>query len=85
MRALACSQFISDLHAGVPSEDCAFNGQSLKVNPDNALTCWNLEVVYGCLNRYNEEIEAYRQVLRIDPVDFNAWYWLGCAYGRYTH
>ncbi len=51
-----------------------------KSEPENADAWLYLGVAYSCLNRYNDAIEAFRQVVRIDPEHATSWYNLGDAY-----
>jgi tetratricopeptide (TPR) repeat protein len=50
------------------------------------MTHYNLGVVYGKLGFHKDEIEAYKQAIRIDPnnahAHYNSYYNLGIAYGQ---
>lgn len=50
--------------------------------PKNAEAWNNLGIAYGNLKRYNDEIEAYRQALRINPEYAEAWNNLGIEYRK---
>ena len=51
-----------------------------KSKPKDAVAWYYLGRAYGGLKRYQDEIEAYRQGLRINPEDADIWYNLGFAY-----
>ena len=54
-----------------------------KSEPKNAHAWYQpRESLTANLNRYDDAIEAYRQALRINPKDANAWYNLGIAYAN---
>lgn len=62
--------------------------QAIRIDPDDAITHYNLGVAYGELGFYKDAIEAYKQAIRLDPDDANIFYYnLGYAYsdiGNYT-
>ena len=51
-----------------------------QVEPDNYLAWSWLGIAYNRLGRDQEEIEAYREALRLKPDDASAWYRIGAAY-----
>ena len=62
------------------SELLAHSQKWTKAEPWNT-SAWNsLGLAYGNLGRYDDEIAAYREALRINPEYADAWYNLGLAY-----
>ena len=41
--------------------------QAIRINPDYALSHYNLGVAYGKSGMYKEAIDAYKQAIRINP------------------
>jgi tetratricopeptide (TPR) repeat protein len=56
-----------------------------KSEPEDTEAWFCLGLVYSELKRYNDAIDAYRQVIRIDPINpgmHMIWYYLGIAYNN---
>jgi len=53
-----------------------------QAEPNNEWAWGNLGFAYGKLGRHREEIEAYREALRLEPDNAFAWSNLGIAYGE---
>jgi hypothetical protein len=57
-----------------------FSRRWTQAEPGNYLAWSWLGIAYNRLGRHQEEIEAYREALRLKPDDADAWYELGAAY-----
>lgn len=53
-----------------------------QAEPDDVLAWFSLGFVYGKLGRNQDELEAYREALRLKPDYAEAWHNLGVVYGK---
>ena len=58
--------------------------QAIKINPEFADAYFQLGLVYGELERYDEGISTYKEAIRIKPDFFAAYYNLGETYHKLT-